>query len=288
MTGLAVLCGLLTGVGLWLAIGGLRRIERPDRPPLADRVSARLSARGGHRLAIAIGAGFLVAVVTRWPVAAVIVGLFVWAAPGLLGGDKAETQAQDKLEAIAAWTESVRGSLRAYAGIEQALKDSAELARPPIHPHTTALVAALGAGVRLPSALEAFQSDVDHHAADLVSASLRQTSVRQSGNLAGQLGWLATAVRAQVSARRRIETARAESKQSVRLVVVIVAVVAIGLWLFNRPMLAVYDSVGGQLVLGLVGLLWTGATIWLRRLTRIGEPVRVLHRGPTVPDGGPR
>src|SRR5687768_5448466 len=131
MASLAVLCGLLTGVGWWLAVGGWRRIDRPDRAALYDRVSYRLSSRGGRRLAVAVAVGLVVAVVTRWPVAAVIAGLFVWAAPSLLGGDQAETQGQDKLEAIAAWTEAVRGSLRAYAGIEQAIKDSAELARTP-------------------------------------------------------------------------------------------------------------------------------------------------------------
>jgi Flp pilus assembly protein TadB len=286
MTILAVLCGLLTGVGSWLAFTGLRRIARVDKEPLTDQLRSLLTSTTVRRAAIASTCGLSIAVVTRWPVAGLITGLFVWAAPRLLRGDRAEARAQEKLEAIAAWTDAIRGKLRAYAGIEQALKDSAGLARPPIRPQATALAATLAAGVRLPQALSAFKAEVDHHAADLVAATLRQASARHSGNLAAQLGWLAARVRAHVSTRRRVETSRAESKQAVRLIVVIMAVVAGGLWLFSRPLLQGFTSLAGQLTLAVVGVIWTLATVLLTRLTAIGEPLRVLRDDPAAPATG--
>jgi Flp pilus assembly protein TadB len=276
VTGLYVLCGLCVGLGGWLFVTGLRRTPRPDRPSGA-RLADRFTAGTGYRLLAAGAVGVVVAAVTRWPAAAILAGLFAYAAPSLLGGGRAEAASVAKLEAIASWTEALRGSLRSYAGIEQAIKETAELAKPPIHAHTTGLSAALTAGVRLPAALTSFKADVDHHAADLAATSLRKAAASHSGNLAGQLGWLATAVRERVAAVQRVETARTEAKTSARLVIIIVVVVGIGLYVFNRPLLAPYGSPAGQVVLLLVGGIWTLAAVWLQRLTRIPEPTRVLR-----------
>jgi Flp pilus assembly protein TadB len=142
------------------------------------------------------------------------------------------------------------------------------------------LTAALAAGVRLPVTLSSFQTDVDHHAADLVATSLRKAAATHTGNLAAQLGWLAQAVRDRVAAMQRVETTRTEAKTSARLVVIIVVLVGIGLYVFNRPLLAPYGSPAGQVVLLLAGAIWTGAAVWLQKLTRIPEPTRVLKDDP--------
>ncbi len=277
MIAVYVLCGLSSGTGVWLMFAGARRIERPE--PLR-RLRSLLAGTARWRLLAVAAAVLTTAVVTRWPVAAALAGLFAWAAPGLLGGNRAEQAAQAKLEAIASWAETLRGKLRAYAGIEQAIRESADMARPPIHAHTTAMSVALSAGVRLPQALSAFKHDVDHHAADLVSTSLRIAASKHSGKLAAQLGWLAHAVRERVAARQRIETSRAESQSSARIVVIIVVVVAAGLFVFNRPMLSAYDSAGGEAVLLIVAGIWTLATVYLQQLTRLPEQERVLRDDP--------
>ena len=278
MTAVNVLCGLSVGLGLWLIVAGTRRIQRPE--PAAQRLRGLLAGTARWRLLAVAAAMLATAVATRWPVAAMLAGLFTWAAPALLGGNQAELAAQAKLEAIASWTETLRGKLRAYAGIEQAIRESADMARPPIHTQTTAMSTALSAGVRLPQALSAFKHDVDHHAADLVATSLRIAAAKHSGKLAAQLGWLAHAVRQRVAARQRIETSRAESQSSARIVVIIVVVVGAGLFVFNRPLLSAYDSVGGQVVLLLVAAIWTLATVYLQQLTRLPDQERVLRDSP--------
>ncbi|HEY7224639.1 MAG TPA: type II secretion system F family protein [Micromonosporaceae bacterium] len=281
---IAVLCGLLVGGGVWLAATGLRATDRPATPGLTSRW--RWSRSTGYKLTAALGVAVVVGTLTRWPVAAILAGLLAWAAPSLLGGGKAEAVQVAKLEAIASWTEALRGSLRSYAGIEQAIRDTATVAKPPIATQVAGLAAALQAGVRLPDALDAFRSDVDHHAADLVATSLRRAAGSHSGNLAAQLGWLAEAVRERVAAVQRVETARTETKTSARLVVIIVVTVGVGLYVLNRPLLQPYESPVGQIVLALVGGIWVGAAIWLRRLTAIPEPARVLSDDRTA--GGSR
>jgi Flp pilus assembly protein TadB len=129
-------------------------------------------------------------------------------------------------------------------------------------------------------ALTSFKSDVDHHAADLVATALRKAAATHTGNLAAQLGWLAHAVRERVAAVQRVETARTEAKTSARLVIIIVVVVGIGLYVFNRPLLAPYGNPGGQVVLLIVGAIWTLAAAWLQKLTRMPEPARVLKDDP--------
>ncbi|ROO60371.1 Flp pilus assembly protein TadB [Micromonospora sp. Llam0] len=280
MTGVNILCGLAVGLGVWLVATGARRVERPDRAGGPPRLREFITDRNRYRLAAAVAVGVLVAGFTRWPVAALLAAMFTYAAPSMLGGGRAEAASLAKLEAIASWTEALRGSLRSYAGIEQAIRDTADLAKPPIHAQSTALAAALDAGVRLPAAMTGFKRDVDHHAADLVATALRKASGSHTGNLAAQLGWLAHAVRERVAAVQRVETARTEAKASARLVIIIVVVVGVGLYLFNRPLLAPFDSPTGQVVLLIVGAIWTLAAVWLQRLTRIPQATRVLRDDP--------
>jgi Flp pilus assembly protein TadB len=280
MTGINALCGLAVGFGVWLVATGIRLTEHPPRPDTSSWLRNLVTGRNGYRVAAAVAVGTLVAGFTRWPVAALLAATFTYAAPSILGGGRAEAASLAKLDAIASWTEALRGSLRSYAGIEQAIRDSADLAKPPIHAQTTALAAALDAGVRLPAAMTGFKRDVDHHAADLVATALRKASGSHTGNLAAQLGWLAHAVRDRVAAVQRIETARTEAKASTRLVIIIVGLVGVGLYLFNRPLLAPFDKPTGQVVLLIVGAIWTFAAVWLQRLTRMPEPSRVLRDGP--------
>ena len=125
-------------------------------------------------------------------------------------------------------------------------------------------------------ALAAFRRDVAHPAADLVCIAVAKAATSHAGNLADQLAQLAHAVREDVAARQRIYTSQTEARTSARLVILVIAAVGIGLYLFNRSMLPL-GSVPGQIVLALVSLLWTGAGLWLHRLSTTPAPPRVFR-----------
>jgi hypothetical protein len=55
---------------------------------------------------------------------------------------------------------------------------------------------------------------------------------------------------------------------------------AVGLVVLNRGYLTPYDSAAGQLVLGLVGLLFGGAFWWLAQMARVPAPERLLAAEP--------
>jgi Flp pilus assembly protein TadB len=272
----AALCGLGFGAGLWLLVTG---VSRRHRRPSASMTSA-LRRFGDRRaplwLVAALAVGALSAVVTRWPVAGLLAGLAVWAAPGMLAGAKASTRAHARLEAVAAWTESLRGTLQAAAGLEQAIIATAATAPEAIRDEVSALAGAIRSGVRLPTALRALAADLDHPDADRVVAALLLAATGHARNLAEQLEALAAAAREQAAARLRVHTEWATTRTSVRVIIVVAVLMAAGMITFNREFLAPYDTAGGQVVLTVVGFMFAAGFVWLARMSRIPDPPRVL------------
>jgi Flp pilus assembly protein TadB len=275
MTALGGLVGLLVAFGGWLVFTGTRRADRPAPGSTAQTWRDRWAAAGSRRLAIAVGVGLLVGIFTRWPVAALLAGLFAYAAPVLLGMGRTDAQSQAKLEAIASWIEAMRGEIRSYAGVEQAIRGTAGMAKAPIAAEVSALADALERGVRLRVAINAFRRDLAHPAADLVGISLLKAATTHAGNLAEQLNDLVQSVREDVAARERIQTSQTEARTSARLVILIVAAVGVGLYLFNRTMLPL-GSVQGQAILAVVSGMWAAAGLWLHRLASTPQAPRVF------------
>lgn len=275
MTALGGLIGLLMAFGGWLVFSGVRRADRPAPGSAGQTWRDRWAAAGRRRLAIAAGVGLVVGIFTRWPVAALLAGLFAYAAPVLLGMGRIDARSQAKLEAIASWIETMRGEIRSYAGVEQAIRGTASMAKAPIAAEVGALADALERGVRLRVAINAFRRDLAHPAADLVGISLLKAATTHAGNLAEQLNDLVQSVRDDVAARERIQTSQTEARTSARLVILIVAAVGVGLYLFNRTMLPL-GSLQGQVILAVVSAMWAAAGLWLHRLATTPQTPRVF------------
>jgi tight adherence protein B len=278
-TPLAALCGLACGFGVWLLIDGLRR--RTRRPPATGVLWRVAGAVTPVRAAAVLVAAAATGIVTRWPVGVVLAGLAAWTLPSILTSDRHHCRAQQTLEAIATWTENLRDTLAAAAGLEEAITATAASAPPPIHAQVTGLADAITAGVRLPAALRAFAADLDHPAADLVVASLLLAATRQARDLTGQLGALATAAREQAAARMRIQTEWSSTATSVRVIIAITLLMAVAQVLFNRSFLTPYNTAGGQAVLAVVGALFAAGFAWLARMSRIRADDRVISTSPT-------
>ncbi|MDQ1645629.1 MAG: hypothetical protein QOJ50_1813 [Cryptosporangiaceae bacterium] len=273
----AALLGAGFGIGLWLLAAGIRGTHRDpdadDGPGLLARVTA---GRTPLHLAAVIGVAAVVGLLTRWPVGAILAGLATATLPAFLTADGHRARRVARLEAIASWTESLRDTLSAAAGLEQAIAATAPTAPEPIRPDVRALAENIASGMRLPEALRGFAAALADPAADLVVASLLLASGRAARDLAGQLGALAAATREQVAARRRAEVGRAKAATDARIIIGTTLVMAIGLVVFNRGFLHPYDSLAGQAVLAVVGALFTAGFRWLHTISRIPEPERVM------------
>jgi tight adherence protein B len=272
MTGtLFALLGAGLGCGLYLIIRGLR----PG--PMGRRVVLRLPReRHAVRATAAIGAGAAGGVVTGWVVGGILITLAAWSLPTLLTRDTARARRIARIEAVATWTEMLRDTLAAAAGLEQAILASATVAPEALHDEITELAVRLERGHRLAPSLRQLADDLADPTADLVIAALLLAATQQARNLGDLLGSLAAAAREQASLRLRIEAGRARTRTSVRIIVTTTLTFAGLLVLLNRDYLTVYDSLTGQLVLLVIGGLFAVGFVALAKIATVDEPARLL------------
>lgn len=277
----AVLAGGLTGGGLLLLVIALRGLPVPAagrrggprrRRRSREEILRTLTTRGS----VAAIAGMAVLVATRWPIAAAGAALLAFGWNGIAGGAAEERRAMARLEALAAWTESLRDTIAGAVGLEQAIPSSMRAAAPVLHSHLRILVDRLHTRMPMADALRRFADDLDDPSADLVIGALILNARLRGPGLRDMLGALSTSARAELDMRRRVEATRRTTRRSVQLVVGISVGVALLLAVFNRAYVDVYDGFLGQLVLaGIVGLYALGF-VWLRRLARFDMPQRFL------------
>jgi tight adherence protein B len=282
----AIACGLGTGAGLCLAISGFR--PPPPGPPARTRTAWQAGLRQpgqARRAAAALAAAVITGLATGWPVGTVLAGLAAWSAPSVLGRDKQAAAAIARIEAIAGWTEMLRDTVTAAAGLEQAITATAPLAPEAIRPQVTGLAARLAGGERLEPALRALAEEISDPLADLVVSALVHAASHQARRLGDLLGSLAASARASAAMRLRTEAGRASVRTSARMITAVTATMAIGLILLNRGYLTPYDSAEGQVVLLAAGCIFAGGFALLRKMAASQQPARILAARPGPAEG---
>jgi Flp pilus assembly protein TadB len=224
----------------------------------------------------AVIAGLTVGAVTGWVVGAILAALAVVSLPRILGSNTDHKHNLERIEAIASWTEMLRDTLVAAAGLEQAILATAPASPKAIREEITELAVRLERGERLAPSLRHLADQLHDPTADLVISALVLAAEHQARQLANLLGELAGEAREQASMRMRVEAGRASTRTSVRVIVITTLSFAIGLMLLSRDYLAPYDSAFGQIMLLLVGGLFIAAFWWLARIARQREPERFL------------
>ncbi len=275
---LAITAGALSGGGVFLFVAALRGVRpRPGRP--AGRSREELVRTFTTRTALAVIGGLVVLVITRWPVAGIGAGLLVLGWNSIGGGAGEERRSMARLEALAAWTESLRDTIAGAVGLEQAIPSSLRAVAPVLQPHVRALVDRLHTRVPLADALRSFGDDLDDASADLVVAALILNARLRGPGLRDMLGALSTSARAELDMRRRVEANRRTTRRSVQIVVGVSVGTALLLAVFNRSYVQMYDTFIGQMVLAVVVGLFACGFVWLRRLARYDLPERFLSSG---------
>ena len=194
-----------------------------------------------------VGVGGLLAVLTGWVAAVVIVPAAALGLPYLLSAPPAAERIR-RVEAMEEWTRSLAGVLGAGIGIEQALTATLRSTPEAIKPEVTTLVARLRARWDTETALRAFADDLDDVTGDLVAANLILAARRRNRSLASVLQGVAESVAEDVASRRRIEAGRAKPRGSARLVTLF----SLGVMLilaFTGDYVAPYGTPVGQVVL---------------------------------------
>jgi Flp pilus assembly protein TadB len=275
---LAVLGGAVAGGGLFLLGMFARGVEKkqisPGRAAERQERLRKLSARVG--LAVVVAA--VVLILTRWVVIGIGSGLLVIAWHGLAGGAAEERTAMRNLEALAAWTESLRDTIAGAAGLEQAIPVSVRAAAPTLQPHIREMVDRLHTRMPLADALHRFADELNDPSADLVIAALVLNARLRGPGLREVLGALAGSAREELDVRRKVEAERRSTRRSVQIVVVASLGFAAILIVFNPSYVAEYQGLLGQLVLLVVAALFGAGFAWMRRLAKFDKPERLLAR----------
>lgn len=270
MLAVVALLGAGFALGLLAVITGLRRTAAPRAPVRLPTPSRELLIRIG----IAVACAALVAVLTRWPVGAVLAGIAAYALPIALGSDRHHKQALARTEAVAVWAEMLRDNLSAAAGLEQSIIVTAPFTPAAIHDEIADLAAALRLGTRLPVALTELRDRIDDPTGRLVVRALLQASQRQSRQLSELLSEMARRARDRANLRLRIAPGHAKIRTNARIIIAFTLTMAAGLVVLNRPFLQPYDSMAGQLVLVVVGLVFGAGFTGIARLARVGLNIR--------------
>jgi hypothetical protein len=268
------LLGLGLGAGLVVLTAGLRGTDDPGGTGFGGpwrRSSPREHL--GRWLAASGTAGLLVGIFTGWVIGGLLAAMAAWGLPDLLGPG-AEQSRMARLEGIAGWTEMLRDTLAAAAGLEQTIMATAPTAPVAIRPQVRELAARLEGGERLPGALRRLAGDLADPVADLVIAALVLAAGHEARQVTSLLGELAGTARGQVEMLQRVDASRARTRTTLRVVVGTTLTFAGGLIVLNPGFLTPYDTVAGQFVLLVIGALFTAAFGWLRRMARSEQPQR--------------
>jgi tight adherence protein B len=273
------LLGALFAVGIVTAAVALRPVEpgqaRPSRLSTPLDVS-QLVENFTLRLALGVGAAVVVGALTFWPMAALLAGVGAFMAPSLMGGGAARRVRLDRTEAIAAWAEMLRDTMAGSGGLEQSIIATAAVAPMPIRREVVRLAARLERE-RLAPSLREFADELDQPSGDLVVAALILAADKSPKRLGELLGRLATSARANVNMQLRIDAGRARVQTAVKVITGFTSGFALLLLVLNKEYLEPYDSITGQVVLGVVGLCFGGAFLWLARAFRYQDEERFLR-----------
>jgi Flp pilus assembly protein TadB len=238
---------------------------------------ARRVDHGLLRLGLASGAGGLVFLASRWPVAALFAaGVGAWLPSAIAASGRVHAEIA-KVEAIATWTEQLRDTLAAANGLESAVSATARLAPKAI----AGAVERLGARIeyeRTTDALRRFAVEVDHPVADFVVAALVVAAEHEARDLTGLLGHLAATARDEARMRSRVWVGRARTRTSVRVIAAVVPLMVGAVMLLDRHYMDPYNSAGGQVALFLVGLVFLASFVVMERMGRIDLPERFIGR----------
>jgi tight adherence protein B len=269
------LAGALLVAGLIGIVAGLRRTPKTPPAPQRARVGVPGWLRSVNRrtrilILVGLAVGVLVALLTGWLIAVLVVPAALAGLPVLLSAPSTASKIE-RLEAMEEWTRSLSGVLTVGIGLEEALVATSRSAPEPIRPEVTRLVARLRARWSTEEALRMFADDLNDATGDLVAANLILGARRRGAGVASVLESLAESVAADVRARRAIEADRAKPRATARWVTLI-TIGVLAVLALTGSYISPYSTPLGQMILVLLLGAYVATLVWMRRMAA-GKPL---------------
>lgn len=279
---LALVAGSLMGLGVLLLVAGLMRRERPDSPVLSTPLWKRWGSRWNSLsrpqqvwVLGSIGAGVLVAVMTGWLLAAVLLPALLLGIPALL-----KTPPHPEVEILAALDRWVR-LLAPAIGVGKSIRDAIGSTRtqvPPVLRQPVArLTARMDQGLTTREALLLMADEIGHSDSDAVLAALAIASTRGGVGTRATLQALSQTIQHRLRVLREIASERAKPRAVVRQVTLITLAVLGGALLMGGQFFAPYGSALGQVIALALAAAYIGCLVMLRRRTTPEPAARFLR-----------
>lgn len=268
----AVLAAVLAAFGILLVGAGWFGLI----PPFTSQSTPTDFSDVVIRSICAIGGAAAMFAFTGWPVAGFFGGLAGWFLLTLKNSKRHRREAIDRVDAIATWVENLRDNISGSAGLQQALRMSADHAPGPIRNEVRDLVLRLQHEAVAPS-LRRFAADVAHPTSDMAVGCLILASSRSAGSLASVLAKTAQAARDSASMMRQVDAGRSATQSQAKLVAVISGLGALFLIASRREFVAPYGTFGGQIALFIICTVFAGSAVALYHLSKVVEPKRVFR-----------
>ena len=268
----AAVLGALVGLGVTVFLAGAsgRRLGPVTSAKLPEGTTTK------NLLSVVTVAGITL-LITGWPVGALLAAGAAVAAPRIVGGRRERERSVARTEAIATWTEMVRDSISAAAGLEEAIASTATVAPEAIRPEVRLLVRRLERQ-SLPSALASFGHELAHPSGDLVVTALTIAAQTEASDLTSLLSRLAEAIRGEARMRIRVEVGRTRVRTASKVILGVVAATIGLLAILNRTYLAVYGTPTGQVVLLVIGAIFGFGGWLLSKMSELDLPERFTAR----------
>jgi Flp pilus assembly protein TadB len=270
---IALLAGALVGAGVVCVIAGFTTRNSLPKPAAQRTEISGVDVATG--IAGIVGA-MVMLIVSRWPVAAIGVGILVAMAVNTLAKPRTTSKiAEARLDALAAWCEQLRDLLKAGELLTPAISTTSTTCPPEIQQSITRLAARMERE-NATIALRRFADEINDPTGDLV-ASVLLTATTHSGETAELLSELADLTRERVERRKTIEAERAATKLDMRIIIGVAVFSIVGLLVFSRSsFLDPFRTLVGQTILASIFATFIVAIVWARRLAVYEQPGRFL------------
>jgi Flp pilus assembly protein TadB len=294
-----VLIAFIGGV-LWIGgaaalIVGMVGTTKPAGPPSASQNAVgrfwngpgrTVAARRRHQLILIAGvvAGILAYIVTKLPIAGLLVAAAVPGAPWLFSVGSAERDRIDQIEAIGEWARRLKDISAVGTGLQQAIVASSATAPHAIADDVRDLAVRLQAGLDAREALMLFADAIGDPVCDQVVAALILHMSDRGDRLGEVLIAIAGAASAEVATRREVEAKRTQSRFGVKFLT-ITTVLALLYGIVRPSYMQPYRSPLGQFIMAMLALLFIGVLLWVRKMSQPEPAPRFLNTPGQRTDG---
>ena len=187
-------------------------------------------------------------------------------------GDNRSARNVARLEGLALWLEAMRDSVSGGTGLNEAIQMTAAHAPAAIVSELRRLAADLAAGKDPEIALRTFADAMDDELADVCVAGLIQAMQPRHGTgVASMLSEVATAAREEIAMRQRVAISERKSRNELKGVIAISALVAFLMPVVGRKWMKPYHTLEGAIAIVFIFGIYLVA---IALFARIARPVK--------------